>query len=93
MKLGTDKLQPPEQVYPDTIVLAKHVKGANQDTEFGFETEGSSNDVLNTASLKRGADERSEDSESRSIRGKKPLRIHKRRGQTREYFETTDDEH
>lgn len=93
MKLGIDESKPQEQVYPDTIVLAKYVRGANQDKEFGFETEGSSTDVLNTASLKRGADERSGDSESGSNMGKKPSRIYKRRGQTLEYLQTTDDEH
>lgn len=82
--------QPLEQVYPRTIVLAKYVRGANRDREFGFETDSSRTDV-NTASLKRGTNGTSvRDSESRS---KKPWRRYKRGSHTLQYFQTTDDEH
>jgi hypothetical protein len=93
---STEETQSPEPVFSDTIVLDKYIRGANQDAEYGFETDDSRTDVVNDRSLNQETEAGSGDEESASgsIVGKNDARKYKQRSKTLtlEYLATTDDE-
>ena len=91
--LDSGEKQHPSPVYPDTITLVKPIRNqnlsieANQESEFGFETDDAETDVV-PEEVRTGND----GSASGRIVSNDDARNTKQNSETLEYLKTTDDE-